>query len=228
MIRLPKLDVFAKYDWVSPMKQLPRPQPSDAIVNIFNHAEGGVFVDVGAYDGVTCSNTCVLEEGYNWKGLCIEPNPKTFQELVKFRHATLLNVGISDVKEELEFWSISGYAAQLSGFHKFFSEDHVNRILSDIHHHGGEIDKIIIPSLPLQTVLEEQNISKIDYLSIDCECADLKVLKGIDFNKTKISVITTEDQEHKGNNGDILRFLEERDYHFKERICNDLIFIKND
>ena len=43
---------------------------------ILNHFAGrkGRFLDVGAYDGLTYSNTrCLMEQG--WSGVCVEPNP---------------------------------------------------------------------------------------------------------------------------------------------------------
>lgn len=47
----------------------------------------GVFVDVGAYDGVEHSNTLALEEA-GWRGLCIEPNPVAFERLRANRRCT--------------------------------------------------------------------------------------------------------------------------------------------
>lgn len=46
---------------------------------------GGVFVDVGAMDGVTHSNTKALEEAYEWHGVCIEPSPPNYDKLVQVR-----------------------------------------------------------------------------------------------------------------------------------------------
>jgi len=44
--------------------------------HILDHFKGrkGRFLDIGAYDGLTYSNTrCLMEEG--WSGVCVEPNP---------------------------------------------------------------------------------------------------------------------------------------------------------
>lgn len=38
---------------------------------------GGVFVDVGASDGVTLSNTLALERDFGWRGVCLEADPTT-------------------------------------------------------------------------------------------------------------------------------------------------------
>ena len=34
---------------------------------------GGFFLDLGAYDGLKCSNSALLEKNHDWKGICVEP-----------------------------------------------------------------------------------------------------------------------------------------------------------
>ena len=46
--------------------------------NFFRGKRGGVFVDIGAYDGQTFSNTLFFERSMAWTGLCIEPLPSAF------------------------------------------------------------------------------------------------------------------------------------------------------
>ena len=45
----------------------------------------GVFVEAGAADGVTGSNTLWLERERAWTGVCVEPHPETFQHLRRLR-----------------------------------------------------------------------------------------------------------------------------------------------
>ena len=40
--------------------------------------KNGVFIEVGANDGLTQSNTAYFEKNLNWTGLLIEPNNKQF------------------------------------------------------------------------------------------------------------------------------------------------------
>ena len=44
--------------------------------------EGGFFVECGALDGETRSNTLVFEKEYGWRGVLVEGDPKNF-ELVR-------------------------------------------------------------------------------------------------------------------------------------------------
>jgi hypothetical protein len=56
----------------------------------------GIFVDVGANDGVTFSNTLWLERQLGWSGLAIEPNPEVFAKLCANRRCTTLSLCVSE------------------------------------------------------------------------------------------------------------------------------------
>mmetsp|Transcript_33749 Transcript_33749/g.52544 ORF Transcript_33749/g.52544 Transcript_33749/m.52544 type:complete len:182 (-) Transcript_33749:305-850(-) len=45
----------------------------------------GVFLEAGAVDGVTNSNTLFFERSLGWNGVCIEPSPESFKELQVLR-----------------------------------------------------------------------------------------------------------------------------------------------
>lgn len=69
----------------------------------FNEMRKGFFVDIGAHDGVTISNTYLLDRRYGWVGLCIEANPVTFELLRQSRRATCLNICLDREPGEVEF-----------------------------------------------------------------------------------------------------------------------------
>ena len=55
-------------------------------------SERGIFVEIGAYDGIHGSNTLMLERCFNWTGLLIEASPDTFTKLLQSqRSATMVN-----------------------------------------------------------------------------------------------------------------------------------------
>ena len=57
----------------------------DAFVfkEFFENKQNGIFIDIGAHDGESFSNSKFFEKTLNWKGICIEPIPEVFQELKK-------------------------------------------------------------------------------------------------------------------------------------------------
>lgn len=162
------------------------------IVNLFRRKHGGIFLDIGAYDGLNFSNSIYLEKELFWKGLCIEPNPIIFDQLKKNRSCICLNCCIGEVKGTFSFLSISGHATMLSGLIEMFDKKHLNRIDSEILNFGGEKKLIDVDVLPLREILEDNDFKTIDYCNIDVEGGEMSVLRSIDFSKISIKVFTIE------------------------------------
>ena len=53
--------------------------------NIFKNKKNGVYIELGALDGVLYSNTKFFEDSLNWKGILIEPHPEKFKLLQQNR-----------------------------------------------------------------------------------------------------------------------------------------------
>ena len=49
--------------------------------HVFKGLKNGIFVDIGANDGITINNTLFFEKVLGWNGLCIEPNDNYFNAL---------------------------------------------------------------------------------------------------------------------------------------------------
>lgn len=55
------------------------------VIKFYNNKENGFFIEIGASNGIILSNTYLLETQYKWKGICCEPIPNNFKNLVKNR-----------------------------------------------------------------------------------------------------------------------------------------------
>jgi len=55
----------------------------------------GTFIELGAMDGITYSNTKIFQDNFNWSGVLIEPVPTFYKELIG---ADCYNYAISDVE----------------------------------------------------------------------------------------------------------------------------------
>ena len=169
------------------------------VVNYFKDKKG-YYVDIGANNGVTGSNTKILEE-LGWCGICIEPNPEIYKELIKNRTCKCIEGAVSDLPDEyLDFCKINGYSEMLSGLLHTYNEDHKRRILSEQQIYGGTREKIKVRNYNFNVI---ENTT-IDYLSIDTEGSELNILKCIDFDKYKIKLITVENNY---NTEDLKNFL---------------------
>jgi FkbM family methyltransferase len=187
----------------------------------------GVFVEVGAVDGVDGSNCHFFESEWGWDGICIEPNVHSFELLKENRGVPVFNCAITEEDgEPMDFCSITGGVRCLSGLVDFFSEDHKKRIDEELIAQGETKQIVPVPVRSLESLLDENKISQVDYLSIDCEGADFAVLKGLNFEKCNVLAISIEHNEYDSNNSPI-DFLKLKGYSHVAKCCADNIFLKD-
>jgi hypothetical protein len=60
---------------------IPHPLPCEFALSFFEEKKDGVFIDVGAHNGISWSNTLIFEKLFSWSGLCIEANESLHKEL---------------------------------------------------------------------------------------------------------------------------------------------------
>jgi hypothetical protein len=80
-----------------------------------------------------------------------------------------------------------------------------------------------IKSRNLNNILNENNIKKVDYLSVDTEGSEFNIIKSIDFSKTDISIISV---KNNGYNNFVREYLENNGYQFLIKCCCDEIYCK--
>lgn len=148
--------------------------------------ENGYFVEFGATNGIDLSNSYLLETEFSWRGILVEP--------AKFWHKSLReNRPLANI-EEMCVWSESNHCldfnesdfAELSTINSFSSIDiHANRRLIG--------SRYTVTSISLNDLLRKYNSPKhIDYLSIDTEGSEFKILSALDFSEFSFGVITVE------------------------------------
>ena len=172
-------------------------QPPEFTVSYFSNIQDQsnlTYVDIGANDGVTWSNTIILEKQYNWKGICIEAHPTMFKQLQSNRNCTCLEYAISDKEGELDFLTIEGSweANMLSGLVDNYDPRHRERVDAEHLRYGGTSSTVKVRCKTLQQIIDDENLTKIDYLSIDTEGSELPILKSINFDKINIDLISVE------------------------------------
>jgi len=127
----------------------------------------GFFVEFGGYDGVTSSNTFILEKSFDWSGIVVEPG-------IGFRESLSLSRGCS-----LDFravWDSSGEKI-------YFTEDTTEGYLSVATQDQSVTTFNKSSEYPVTTVtlfdllLEHRAPTHIDYISVDIEGSELRVLK---------------------------------------------------
>ena len=117
--------------------------------NYFNGKRCGFFVDVGAHDGVSISNTLFFERELGWKGICIEPIPDIFKSLSENRISLCINACAYNRNTVVEFKHISGYSEMLSGIVSSYNPLHNRRISNELSIHGGSENTISVDAVRL-------------------------------------------------------------------------------
>ena len=153
---------------------------------------GGVFVDVGAHDGVALSNTLYLERALEWTGLAIEPNPEVFERLRANRVCRCVQAGVGGTMGQATFRVLTGYPEMLSGLVDEYHPKHRERIERELAEHDETARDIRVPVYPLNDLLAEQGIDHIDYLDIDVEGGEWSILSAFDMRRFPTRVIGVE------------------------------------
>ena len=193
------------------------------VINYFGNDYKGIFIDIGANDGITFSNTKLLEE-FEWTGICIEPIKKTFDKLVKNRNCICHNIAIDNFNGTKKFLELNGYSEMLSGIIDNFDPKHLERINREIVQHGGNKIEIEINVKKFSDVID---LIDIDYISIDVEGSELNILKSIDFNKHKIKIFGIENN-YPETFSEIENFLKLYNYTILSNIGHDVFFKLNE
>jgi len=150
----------------------------------------GTFVDVGAYDGVTFSNTFFFERHLGWSGICIEPLPSVFEVLQANRSSVCLNCAVFDHEGVAEFVDVDmpNFGKMYSGLRASYDPRHADIIRA----RASAACVIQIPARRLPSILDEYRLSRIDYLSIDTEGSELKILKDLDLGRYDVHLTSVE------------------------------------
>lgn len=146
----------------------------------------GFFLDLAAADGITHSNTYVLEKLFAWNGICVEPNATLLEKLKKARNCRVDGSVISDKREKVNFRIDNG---QLGGI---VAEDTDNSIRVRAEQlSNAEI--IVLDAFTLTEVLDRHNAPKvIDYFSLDVEGSEERVIRSFDFERYRFECLTIE------------------------------------
>lgn len=145
------------------------------VAAIHGDKRGGTFLDVGAYDGVTHSNTAVLERELGWRGWCVEPHPWQYARLCRNRSAICLPFAATwlDCPQELTMTDNDGLSAIVPALDGHFPV------------HAWSIDEMLerwhVP-----------DIAVIEYLSLDVEGHELEALRGMRDTLPRVQSATIE------------------------------------
>jgi len=183
-------------------------QPTyDMLINhLIHQIKDPMLVVIGANDGVYNDPLYFWIKEYNLRAILVEPQPDVFSKLVKnyewSSNVILENCCISDQTGEVDFFCLKkNYALEArSSLKRQSATDRassldLNHLLQFVGYSGDWrdiIEKISVPSMTLEDLLNKYQVEQCDLLQIDAEGCDLEILKTLDNQLIRPSIICYE------------------------------------
>ena len=144
------------------------------IRRFFKEFKKGFYVDIGCYHPFKGSLTSHLYKN-GWNGLNID--------------LSQVSIDLFNISRPNDI-NIRGAVSNINGRTHYYENGPINQqnSLTNINE-----NKIEIESYKLDTLLKKYNIEKIDYLNIDVEGHDFKVISDFSFSKYQPKLISIED-----------------------------------
>jgi FkbM family methyltransferase len=194
---------------------------------VFKGFKNGFFMDIGAHDGISINNTLYFEKINNWTGVNIEANKTVYEKLVINRPTSInINCAVCNNNGTADFYSNTGYTEMLSGLKNNYDARHYNRLNKENKEMGCTTEIIKVETKKIETICTENNITHINYLSIDVEGAEFDVIKSINFNTVFIDVIEFENN-YDDTSDPIIKYLKDNNYILLKKTYNIFMIHKN-
>lgn len=192
---------------------------------LFGGKRDGFFIELGAHDGLTQSNTAFFEFSRGWTGVLVEPSIEQYTKCVSARpNSRCFNYAcVSD-----------SYTAEV--IYGDFASGLMSSVTARV-----DAEKTPVPAKPLGQILDSiPNIPTIDFISLDVEGYEQDVLEGLNLEKYRPRYMLIEVYKHKFN--ELNFFLDTHGYSLVENMSmytyetnpiwdgshNDYLFVNDD
>jgi len=170
----------------------------------------GIFVELGAMDGIKYSNTKFFEDTLQMKGLLIEPTIEYFKLIQNRPKCIKYKRAVNYTKQRVKFLGESATGGIVETMHENFK--------SAWHKDSVEY---YVDGEPFSDLLHKSNLTYIDFLSIDVEGGEEIVLKTMDFT-IPVYLICIELDNHNLEKDQRCRvILSNNGFIFDRRICGN-------
>lgn len=161
----------------------------------FSGTQNGVFVEVGAYDGVSLSNTWHFEHVLGWTGVLIEANPAKAEACQTNRPGSQVFayavVSARRSGERVNFDVVQGFE-ELSSL---ALRDRYRKYISAYNRRDEQqltVSSIEVETSTVDAVLETAAVERVDFLTIDIEGHELEALRGTSLRRWRPRVVLIE------------------------------------
>lgn len=173
----------------------------------------GFFVEFGATNGLSRSNTYTLEKDFDWDGILAEPLPSWHADLKKNRECAIDTRCVYSQSNLIMKFVDAIEAPELSGLQNSLQDD--DNKAARANRRTFEVKTVSLMDLLDQYAAP----ASIDYLSVDTEGSELEILGAFDFAKYQVSVLTVEHNFVEPQRGSIKTLLEKAGF---VRVCETI------
>lgn len=173
----------------------------DRKIEAYLNYQNGYFIELGANDGKTQSNTLFFEENRGWRGLLIEPVLHNFLKCRANRSPENHFACCACVSFTYPLPYVPLVYSNLMttpvGVEGDIVDPKAHAESGSIYLSNKEVPvDILAPARTLSSLLDEAGApAEIDFLSLDVEGAEIEVLKGIDHKRYRFRYILVESRE---------------------------------
>ena len=206
-------NIYIKNNYLFSKKSYAMDGEDIAINNFVEIKNDGFYLDVGAHHPLQRNNTFLLFKK-GWKGINIDINEFSI-DLFNFLRPNDLNIltAISDKEGEISFY-----------YQKKFSQLNTTDKKIANENFQGNFKERIVKCQTIENILKNSKYKdkKIDFLNIDIEGAEMKVLKTLNFEKYNPTLVCIEilgyrdlnskEREIQIKNDEIYQFLLNKNY----------------
>lgn len=181
---------------------------------IWKKKSPGFYAEIGAFDGRKKNSTIILEKA-GWDGICVEPTPSSYEQLIKNRFCRCENVAIWKENTEIDF--------------AIYPDDPAwNGIVDTLDkYHLDRINKSKTIKVKTKTWNDLNLPNRIDYLQIDVEGAELTIMDCIDWSRQQITYICMEDNGSKSGDTTYYNYMKNLGYQLIVQQHVDYLWFKD-
>ena len=154
------------------------------VLLVLREKRGGFFVEFGATNGISLSNTYLLEAAYAWRGILAEP-ARIWHRALRDNRRAVIDTRCVWARTGKMLHFNEALASELSTIDRYSDRDS--------HRQDRAGHRYAVETVSLNDLLRAHDAPrKIDYLSIDTEGSELAILEAFDFAAYDIGVMTVE------------------------------------
>jgi len=189
----------------------------------FNYTNG-IFFEAGANNGITQSNTYILEKFFNWTGILVEPSPHWFNKL-KINRPDSQHFNCALVSNDWNRETIAGDFGNIENLANNLMSTTEQSVIFNRYNHNFDIE---IDAKTMNNVISFTKFVNFDLISLDCEGSEFSILTGFDFNKYRTNFFLIEIfADNQENYYNIFNLLKENGYELEEKLSDGDYLFKN-